>query len=58
MTLTDEEHQWLAESCAASGVPYKVEDPQILRTVAALFDSALPGDLHTLGVEPSAADVA
>ena len=32
--------EWLAESCAAQGVPVRVTDPQVLAQVAALLPPA------------------
>ena len=35
--------EWLAESCAAQGVPVRVTDPQVLGQVAALLPPPVAG---------------
>lgn len=35
--LTDEEWEWLAESCKQSNVPIHIEDPAVIDRVAALL---------------------
>lgn len=36
--------EWLAESCAAQGLPIHVEDPIVLAKVAALLLAAIEGE--------------